>query len=107
MDSRRKHAGMTLAGECLYQLTYHNIKRKMSDRVIRASEIGQYDFCAKAWWLGSIEGVQPSNIRGLQAGTAAHEEHGRQVQRAVQMQVAAIVLIGFGVFVLLLALFAR
>jgi hypothetical protein len=79
----------------------------MSDRIIRASEIGQYDFCAKAWWLGSIEGVQPSNIRQLQAGTAAHEEHGRQVRRAGQMQVAAFMLVGLGVIILLLSLFAR
>jgi hypothetical protein len=79
----------------------------MSDRIIRASEIGQYDFCARAWWLGSIEGVSPSNIRQLQAGTAAHEEHGRQVKRASQMQVAAFLLVGLGVIVLMLALFAR
>ena len=79
----------------------------MSQRVIRASEIGQYDFCAKAWWLGSIEGVQPSNIHELQAGTAAHEAHGRQVQRASQMQLAAFVLVGLGVIVLVFALFAR
>jgi hypothetical protein len=79
----------------------------MSDRIIRASEIGQYDFCAKAWWLGSIEGVQPSNIRELRAGTAAHEEHGRQVRRASQAQVAALALVGLGVIVLVLALFAR
>ncbi len=79
----------------------------MSDRIIRASEIGQYDFCAKAWWLGSIEGVQPSNIRELQAGTAAHEEHGRQVRRASQMQMTAIVLMALGVIILLLTLLAR
>jgi hypothetical protein len=79
----------------------------MSDRIIRASEIGQYDFCAKAWWLGSIEGVSPSNIRELQAGTAAHEQHGRQVQRASQMQIAAFALIALGVVILALALFAR
>ena len=79
----------------------------MSDRIIRASEIGQYDFCAKAWWLGSIEGVQPSNIRELQAGTAAHERHGRQVRSAVRMQMVAVVLVGLGVVVLMLALFAR
>jgi len=79
----------------------------MSDRVIRASEIGQYDFCAKAWWLGSIAGVQPSNIHELQAGTAAHERHGRQVQRASQMQIAAVALVALGVIVLVLALFAK
>ena len=79
----------------------------MSDRVIRASEIGQYDFCAKAWWLGSIEGVPPSNIRELQAGTAAHAQHGQQVQRAALMQTVALVLVGLGVIVLVLAFLAR
>jgi len=79
----------------------------MSGRVIRASEIGQYDFCAKAWWLGSIEGVQPSNIHELQAGAAAHAEHGRQVRRASQMQLAAIGLVALGVVVMVLAVFAR
>ena len=79
----------------------------MSDRIIRASEIGQYDYCAKAWWLGSIEGVSPSNVQQLQAGTTAHAEHGRQVQRASQLQTAAFILVGLGVLVLLLALFVR
>ena len=79
----------------------------MSDRIIRASEIGQYDFCAKAWWLGSIEGVPSSNVHELQAGTAAHEEHGRQVRRASQLQMAALVLVGLGVIVFVLAIFAR
>jgi hypothetical protein len=79
----------------------------LSNRIIRASEIGQYDFCAKAWWLGSVEGVLPSNLRQLQAGTTAHEEHGRQVKRASQLQTAAFVLVGLGVIILLLAVFAR
>jgi hypothetical protein len=79
----------------------------MSDRVIRASEIGQYDFCAKAWWLGSIEGVQPSNVRELQAGVTAHAAHGRQVRHATQMQLMAIGLVVLGVIVLMLAVFAR
>jgi hypothetical protein len=43
----------------------------------------------------------------LQAGTTAHEAHGRKVYRASQMQLAAIILVGLGVIVLVLALFAR
>lgn len=75
----------------------------MSDRIIRASEIGQYDYCAKAWWLGSVEGVPPSNVRELQAGTAMHEVHGRQVNRAIRVQQVAIGLLVLGA--ILLALF--
>jgi hypothetical protein len=72
----------------------------MSDRIIRASEIGQYDYCARAWWLGSIEGVSPSNVCELQAGTAAHEQHGRQVNRAARVQQLAIGLLVLGVILL-------
>ncbi len=79
----------------------------MSDRIIRASELGQYDYCAKAWWLGSIEGVQPSNVRELRAGTRAHAEHGRQVRRAAQLQMMAVGLVVLGVIALVLAVFAR
>ena len=75
----------------------------MSERIIRASEIGQYDYCAKAWWLSAVEGVQPSNVRELQAGTAMHAAHGQQVNRAVRVQQAAIGLLVIGV--VLLALF--
>ena len=72
----------------------------MSDRIIRASEIGQYDYCAKAWWLGSIEEVPPSNVAELQAGLVAHEAHGRQVNRATRVQQIAIGLLVLGAILL-------
>jgi hypothetical protein len=75
----------------------------MSERIIRASEIGQYDYCARAWWLGSVQGVAPSNVNELQAGTRMHEQHGRVVGRAALMQQGAIVVLIAGV--LLLAVF--
>ncbi len=77
----------------------------MSERIIRASEIGQYDFCAKAWWLGSIEGVEPSNIHELQSGTAAHEWHSQQVTRAGRLQTIAVALLLLGVVLLAVAAF--
>ena len=73
------------------------------DRIIRASEIGQYDFCAKAWWLGSIEGVEPANVRELQGGAAAHEWHGRQITRAGRLQTIAVALLLLGVVLLAVA----
>jgi len=50
------------------------------DRVIRASEVGQYAYCARAWWLGSIEGKPSSRQRELIIGEAEHRQHGRQVR---------------------------
>ena len=49
------------------------------DRVIRASEVGAFVYCAHAWWLGSVEGVRPDDLRRLQTGRTVHEQHGRQV----------------------------
>jgi CRISPR/Cas system-associated exonuclease Cas4 (RecB family) len=68
-------------------------------RVIRASEIGQYAYCAKAWWLGSVEGVAPSNTRELAQGERAHRQHGQRVWLASALRLVALV-------VLLLALAA-
>jgi len=46
------------------------------DRVIRASEIGQYTYCAHAWWLGSVQGLPSSRQQEMAAGEVAHRRHG-------------------------------
>jgi len=68
----------------------HHSAFAMSERIIRASEINQYVYCAKAWWLGAIEGVKPTNIRELESGSLAHARHGRTVIVAGWAQRAAI-----------------
>jgi len=78
-------------------------KRSQDDSdPIRASELAQYAYCAKAWWLGSVEGVQPSNVRQLEAGTAAHEQHGAQVALAGWLSRAALICLALGVILMLL-----
>jgi len=51
----------------------------MAERVIRASEVGRYAFCAHAWWLGSVQGLASAREPEMAAGTAAHRRHGRRV----------------------------
>jgi len=53
------------------------------DRVIRASEIGRYVYCARAWWLGSIQGLPSAREREMAAGEAAHRHHGRGVRASL------------------------
>jgi hypothetical protein len=53
------------------------------DRVIRASEIGQYIYCAQAWWLGSIEGLPSSHQQEMAAGKATHRRHGWGVKTSL------------------------
>ena len=48
--------------------------------VIRASEISQYAFCARAWWLGRVRGYRSSNLAAMRRGEARHRVHGRAVE---------------------------
>jgi hypothetical protein len=50
------------------------------DDIIRASEIGQYAFCARAWWLARVKGYRSTNVAAMQQGTARHRTHGRDVE---------------------------
>ncbi len=58
----------------------------MSERVIRASEIGQYVYCAHAWWLGNMEGIPSSHLEEMATGEAVHRRHGRGVRAALLLR---------------------
>ena len=47
--------------------------------IIRASELGEYVYCARAWWLRREQGVESRNVAAMQSGRAAHDQHGRAV----------------------------
>ena len=77
------------------------------DRIIRASELGRYSFCAKAWWLGSVEGVPSANVREMDAGTSAHEQHGKAVQTSVWLNRVGIACLVLGALVLAMFVILR
>jgi CRISPR/Cas system-associated exonuclease Cas4 (RecB family) len=64
-------------------------------RTIRASEIGTYLYCRRAWWYRK-QGVESDNQSELTAGTDLHRQHGRKV-------LAAGLTRTFGLILLLLA----
>ena len=47
--------------------------------IIRASEVGEYVYCARAWWLRRVAGLQPAGRERRELGTAMHRRHGRAV----------------------------
>ena len=47
-------------------------------RTIRASEIGAFLYCQRAWWY-QLQDLKPSNQAELTAGTRLHQQHSRQV----------------------------
>ena len=67
---------MTTRNEC-YKLEH------MSDNWIRASEISNFVYCQRAWWLQRVQGKASMNVRELQSGTQFHRQHGRLVTQAV------------------------
>lgn len=51
-----------------------------AEEIIRASEIGLYVYCARAWWLGRVLGYASTNVVSIRRGVARHRAHGRAVQ---------------------------
>jgi CRISPR/Cas system-associated exonuclease Cas4 (RecB family) len=61
-------------------------------KIIRASEVGTYLFCRRAWWYGQ-HGVESTNQAELAAGTEFHRQHGRTVILSGLTRLLAIILL--------------
>jgi hypothetical protein len=77
-------------------------------RPIRASEIGAYKYCKRAWWYHS-QGEESENEVEMAAGTAFHHAHGKQVLAAGLLQIGgwivlllAVILFGIGLALVVL-----
>ena len=76
--------------------------------IIDASEVGDFVYCAKSWYLKRI-GEVPQGSQ-LESGVVFHKEHGATVSRAARLRKAGqlLSLIGFLlVIVMALARFSR
>ena len=62
--------------------------------IIRASEVGEYVYCARAWWLRRVAGLEPAGRERRELGVALHRRHGRAVagSRALVLLGAALAL---------------
>lgn len=76
----------------------------MSGRTICASEIGQYVYCARAWWLSQVRGWAPTNVEELAFGEDFHAEHGRVMASVLYLRRWVLILLGLAVACLISAL---
>ena len=60
----------------------------MRKRTIRASEIGTYLYCKRAWWYQS-QGVESENQQEMAGGFAYHQTHGKTVLKGVLLRILA------------------
>ena len=59
--------------------------------VIRASDIGTFLYCNRAWWY-LRQGIKPENQAALTSGIQFHRLHGRGVLAAYLTRIAGYVL---------------
>lgn len=70
-------------------------------RTIKASEIGSFVYCQRAWWYNH-QGVATENVAEMAAGTEIHYQHGRTVMvGGCQRTLAVVFLLGAVVLLVL------
>jgi hypothetical protein len=75
-------------------------------RTIKASELGAYIFCQRAW-MYQRRGEVPENWESLVAGTEMHYRHGRAVLSTGLLRVAAYLLVLLSLALAAIALISR
>jgi hypothetical protein len=68
-------------------------------RTIRASEIGSFLFCRRAWWY-LCQGQPSENQAEMAGGTVFHAQHGRQVLAAGLLRLVGWVLLAAALILL-------
>jgi len=61
-------------------------------KIIRASEIGTYQFCNRAWWY-QLQGYEPDNQLQLEKGKEYHARHSYVVNSVGCLQAIAYALL--------------
>lgn len=61
-------------------------------KTIRASEIGHYLYCQRAWWYHR-QGAPSENVEEMAAGSEMHQRHGRAVMTNGCLQIVGYTLL--------------
>jgi hypothetical protein len=77
----------------------------MNERWIKASEIGEYLYCQRAWWF-RLQGAASANVEELALGSQRHARHGRGLRAVAWQRALAICLIGVALLLFVLQLWS-
>lgn len=72
-------------------------------KVISASEIGNYLYCRRSWWY-ALQGIEGENQNALAAGKTHHQHMGRRIRMIRLFKKILIVLLVLLVVLLLFVL---
>ncbi len=68
--------------------------------LVRASDIGTWTYCHRAWWLAQVKGIPHRRPELLDAGELAHAAHGHRVRRSQHLRTAGLLLLALGILIL-------
>lgn len=71
----------------------------MDRQWIKASEIGEYLYCQRAWWY-RLQDAANANVEELRFGTRAHASHGLRRRATVWLRWAALALVLLAIAIL-------
>jgi CRISPR/Cas system-associated exonuclease Cas4 (RecB family) len=57
-------------------------------KIIRASEIGTFVYCKRAWWYAK-QGIPSENKGTLTTGEAFHQKHGKSIRLLQRIKLLA------------------
>lgn len=71
--------------------------------MIRASEVGDYVYCARSWWLRRVAGEEPAGQERRELGTALHAAHSRGLAVSGLLLWGGLIALAAGLLLWLLA----
>ena len=67
---------------------------------VRASDIGAWSFCQRAWWLAQVQKTPHERPQQLDWGDRSHATHGRLTSRAQRLRKSGLALLAGGLILL-------
>jgi hypothetical protein len=72
----------------------HPARSAHRERFVSASELAEYAYCRRAWWLRAVRGAtSPEQGTRFDEGRAAHERHAIGILAARALAITAVALI--------------